>query len=130
MIMPENQNYKVLIAEDDSIVADVISRKLVKKGFHTILADDGQKALDELKKNHFDLILLDLTMPVLDGFQVLSALKESKNTIPVLVMSNLSQPEDKTKAKDLGAWNYIIKSGVTAKDIVEKVEQCIIEHKC
>lgn len=128
--MPENQNYKVLIAEDDSIVADVISRKLVKKGFHTILADDGQKALDELKKNHFDLILLDLTMPVLDGFQVLSALKESKNTIPVLVMSNLSQPEDKTKAKDLGAWNYIIKSGVTAKDIVEKVEQCIIEHKC
>ena len=128
--MFDNQHHKVLVTEDESLVADLISRKLEAGGLVVTVARNGQEALDQLAKNKYDLLLMDLTMPDLDGFQLLSRLKTQKNTMPIIVMSNLSQAEDVKKAKALGAWNYIIKANVTPTEIVEKVEQCILEHKC
>lgn len=128
--MFDGKQYKVLIADDDSIVSDVLSRKLLVAGFEVSVVDNGQKALDKLKEEKFDLLLIDLTMPEVDGFQVLAEIKELNLKMPIIVMSNLSQPEDIKKAKSLGAWNYIVKSSVNVKDIVEEVRQCIIEHKC
>jgi DNA-binding response OmpR family regulator len=128
--MFNDKKHKVLIADDDSLVADVLSRKLITEGFEVVVVNDGQQALDRLKKEKFDLLLIDLTMPDVDGFQVLSEAQKMDLKMPILVMSNLSQPEDKKRAKDLGAWNYIVKGNVNTKDIVEEVRQCIIEHKC
>ena len=128
--MFDNQHHKVLVTEDESLVADLISRKLEAGGLVVTVARNGQEALDQLAKNKYDLLLMDLTMPDLDGFQLLSRLKTQKNTMPIIVMSKLSQAEDVKKAKALGAWNYIIKANVTPTEIVEKVEQCILEHKC
>ncbi len=128
--MFDDKHHKVLIAEDDGLISEVLSHKLEAEGFKVTVAKDGQVALDELEKNKFDLLLLDLTMPGCDGFQVLTKLKSLKNKMPIIVTSNLSQPEDIKKAKDLGAWSYIIKASVTPKYIVEQVEKCIIEHKC
>lgn len=128
--MSDNPNYKVLIAEDDLLVADVLSRKLMATGFNATVVKNGKLALDKLAGEHFDLLLMDLTMPDFDGFQLLTELKELHSVVPIIVMSNLSQPEDINKAKALGAWSYIIKSSVTSQEIVDQVKQCIVEHKC
>lgn len=128
--MFDGKQYKVLIADDDSIISDILSRKLLSSGFKVSIVDNGQKALEILKKEKFALLLMDLTMPEVDGFQVLAGIKELGVKMPIIVMSNLSQPEDIKKAKSLGAWNYIVKSSVNVKDIAEEVRRCIIEHKC
>ena len=128
--MPDNPTHKVLIAEDESLVSDVLSRKLIKEGFDVTVAVNGQMALDKLKAGKFDLLLLDLTMPDVDGFQVLTQLKEQNIAMPIIVISNLSQPEDVAKAKALGAQDYIIKASANPAFIVQRVRECILEHKC
>lgn len=88
--MFDDKHHKVLIAEDDGLISEVLSHKLEAEGFKVTVAKDGQVALDELEKNKFDLLLLDLTMPGCDGFQVLTKLKSLKNKMPIIVTSNLS----------------------------------------
>lgn len=114
---------KILIAEDDHFLAKVYQAKFSKAGFEIQMAKDGVEALEILAKFVPDLILLDLVMPRKDGFAVLSELKKSDQwkKIPVIVTTNLSQPEDKEKVKAMGASEYIIKSDVSIAEIVEKV---------
>lgn len=113
---------KVLIVEDEKAIANVLSLKLEKEGFETAKVFDGQEALDKMKAEKFDLVLLDLVMPKVDGFYVLSKLKENKDTTPVIVASNLGQEEDVVRAKQLGAKDYFIKSNVSLAEIVENIK--------
>lgn len=115
---------KVLVAEDDKFLIKVYESKLLKAGFDAKIAQDGVEALEMLKTFVPDVILLDLMMPNKDGFQVLTELKADQKLkhIPVIVTSNLSQPEDKKKAMDLGAKDYIVKSDTPIQDIIEKLK--------
>ncbi len=115
----------ILIVEDEKPIARVLSLKLRNEGFDITLAEDGFAGLEMLKDGKFDLIILDLMMPKLDGFSVLAELKEQGNTIPVIVASNLSQEEDVKKAKAFGAKEFFVKSEVSLNDLVEKIKQCI-----
>ena len=115
---------KILVAEDDKFLVKVYEAKLTKAGFEAKIAQDGEEALEILKTFTPEIILLDLMMPKKDGFQVLAELKADPKLkgIPVIVTSNLSQPEDKKKAMDLGAKDYIVKSDTPIQDIIEKLK--------
>ena len=117
----------ILIAEDDKFLSSAYRLKFSKKGFTVYIALDGQDAINILSTTRPDIILLDLVMPVKDGFSVLSELKSNEqfNTIPVIITSNLSQKEDIDKAKGLGAIDFVVKSDVSLDDLVKKVQKIL-----
>lgn len=118
---------KILVAEDDKFLASAYRVKLSKAGHEIKIASDGQEALDILNTFTPDVILLDLIMPVKDGFVVLEELKKNNDwkNIPVIVASNLSQKEDIDKGMSLGASDYIIKSQMPINVVLEKINNLL-----
>lgn len=118
---------KILIIEDDQFLRDLISQKLLKEGFKVVGAIDGEEGLKKATEEKVDLILLDLILPGMDGFEILSKLKQKAETnkIPVIILSNLGQKDDVAKAKDLGAADYMIKAHFTPGEIIDKVKQIL-----
>lgn len=116
---------KILIVEDEKPLAHALSLKLEKAGFGAMIAFDGQEGLDLFEKNKFDLVLLDIILPKVDGFAFLEKMKAEGNKVPIIMTSNLSQPEDEVRAKGLGAVGYLIKSNTQISDIVKKVEEIL-----
>lgn len=121
--MTSEKKKKILIAEDEQPMAHALELKLQHSGYEAKAVFDGQQALDELKKEKYDLILSDLVMPVVDGFGVLAALQEQGSKLPVIVSSNLGQPEDIARAKKLGAADYFVKADTSINDVVEHVKR-------
>jgi DNA-binding response OmpR family regulator len=117
----------ILIVEDEHAIAKALQLKMQHSGFSVETAVNGQEALAlcEKKKNAFDLILLDLIMPIMNGFDFLAALKEKGIHIPVIVSSNLSQEEDMKRAKELGAADYYVKSEIPIADVVTRVQKTL-----
>lgn len=120
--MPNNIK-KILVAEDEKAISKALILKLEHAGFTASPAYDGESALEMIAKEQFDLVLLDLMMPKLDGFNVLNQMKTKGLTTPVIVTSNLGQEEDIKKAKELGARDYFIKSDTALAEIVEKIKK-------
>lgn len=112
---------KILIAEDEATLSKALQLKLANLGFEVTVANDGAEALDNLKTKSFDLVLLDLMMPKIDGFGVLTEKKSWKNKPIVFINSNLSQKIDIDKALELGADDFLVKSDISLKDIVDKI---------
>ena len=123
--MPEAAK-KILIVEDEKPMARALELKLTHHGFLVQTAGDGQEALTILAEKKFDLILLDLIMPKIDGFTVLKNIREQKNLTPVIVLSNLSQEEDTKRAKELGAKGFFIKSNTPIADIIGYVKEALM----
>jgi DNA-binding response OmpR family regulator len=119
--MPETQK-KVLIVEDERLIAKPLTLKLQISGFETKNAYDGEEALAILEKEQFDIILLDLMMPKVDGFGVLAELKKRGNETPVIVATNLNQEADVSRALELGVVSYYVKVDITYDEIVEKIK--------
>lgn len=114
---------KVLIVEDDEFLRSLTAKRLEKEGYEVAVAVDGESANGIAVANKPDLILLDLLLPGLDGFEVLKRARAdevTKNT-PVIVFSNLGQREDIEKAKGLGANDFLIKANFTLDDVIEKI---------
>jgi len=101
----------ILLAEDDPQIARLIQFKLEKEGFRVTWVEDGQQALERVRHEAFDLILLDGMMPHLDGFQTLQALRQDGafSAIPVVMLTAKGQERDVQKGLDLGASDYIVK---------------------
>jgi DNA-binding response OmpR family regulator len=114
---------RILIVEDDLVLADVLANKLKLEGYETATAPDGQVAVDLLDKEVFDVILLDLTMPWFDGFHVLEELKKMDVKTPIVIMSNLAGVDDINRAKSLGASDYMVKTSVTPELIVKEIKK-------
>jgi DNA-binding response OmpR family regulator len=117
-----DKKIKVLIADDERALAGALSLKLNHEGFESVVAYNGRETMDYLEKDNFDLLILDLVMPKLDGFGVLAEIKAKGLKIPVMVASNLSQAEDIAKAKELGAFDFFIKSDTPVSMIVQKIK--------
>lgn len=113
---------KILIAEDEKPMAHALEIKLKNAGFDVKTVFDGTQVLDAVASEKFDLVILDLIMPRLDGFGVLAALKEKKFKTPIIVASNLGQTDDINRSMALGAVDYFIKSNVAIADIIEKIK--------
>ncbi len=114
---------KVLIAEDDKFLVSAYRLKFEKEGDQVEVALDGQEALEKLKTFKPDVVLLDLMMPKMDGFEFLEELKKAGSCeAPIIVASNLSQAEDVERAKKLGAVDFVVKSDVALDELVAKVK--------
>jgi CheY-like chemotaxis protein len=113
----------ILVAEDDKLYARVYESKLTKEGYAVTVVGNGTEALKKAKELQPNLMLLDLIMPEMDGFEVLKKIKEDTTTskIRVVVMSNLGQESDIARAKDLGAEEYFVKSNVSITDLMTKI---------
>lgn len=117
----------VLIVEDDQFFSGLVAQKLDQAGFEVLLAGGGEEALNVLKEKSPSLIILDLMMPGMDGFEVLSRIKKDEKTkeIPTVVLSNLGQRDEVDRAISLGADDFLIKVNFTLDEIVEKVKEII-----
>lgn len=118
---------KILIVEDDKFLRELIVRKLSNEGYEAIEAVDGEQGIQKIKETKPDLVLLDLILPGIDGFEVLAQKKEDPfvAAIPVIVLSNLGQKEDVDRGLGLGATDYLIKAHFTPGEIIEKVRNII-----
>ena len=118
---------KIIVLEDEHVLQKALSIELLGAGFEVLSALDGEAGLALVKKELPDLVLLDLTMPKMNGFDVLKNLKEDVNTksIPVIILSNLGQDEDKEKGLALGAKDYYVKSSTDLSLLTEKIKKVI-----
>ena len=114
---------KILIADDNKAIAMTLQLKLVQEGFEVKLVENGKEALSLLESEKFDLLILDLIMPELNGFGVLEALKQKNITVPVIVASDLSQVEDFDRVKQMGAIDFFVKSNMSMTEMTEKIKQ-------
>lgn len=114
----------VLIVEDDKYIADAYEMKFKKVGFKVKIALSGRVAFEILKEFKPQIIILDLIMPIIDGFEILRQLKNNKDykNIPVIVASNLGGEADIKEAMDLGAYEYVVKTRSTLESLIKKIE--------
>ncbi len=117
----------ILFIEDESAAQKSLSSVLGSKGFKVVSALDGESGLRLAQEQKPDLILLDLILPKMDGFEVLGRLKKGEDTrdIPVIILTNLERMEDVEKALGLGAKVYLTKANYTLEEIVEKVDRAL-----
>lgn len=118
---------KILAVEDDAFLRELVIQKLLKEGFEAIEAVDGEDGIAKARSEKPDCILLDLILPGMDGFQVLSVLKKDPDLsrIPVVILSNLGQKDDIEKGVKLGASDYLIKAHFTPGEIIAKVKEIL-----
>ena len=113
---------RVIIVEDDDFLRGLLSHNMMDAGFNVKPACDAETAFKLLRVFKPDIVLLDLILPGMNGFDFLQEIKQKeKNDFPVLVLSNLGSQEDIDTAKALGAVDFLIKANVTPGQIVEKV---------
>ena len=116
---------KILIVEDERPLAHALELKFAHEGFETHIAIDGAEAVEKSKKIKPHVILLDLIMPTVDGFAFLEEMKKAGIKVPVIVLTNLGQDEDRKRATQLGAKGYFVKSNTPIADIVKHVRSSI-----
>ena len=127
----EWKNKKVLIVEDDKFLNDLLAKHFGKEGFNFDLAPDGETALAKAEKVKPDLILLDIYLPGIDGYEVLRRLKSNPAlaSVPVVILSNLGQKDEIDKGMGLGAVDFLVKAKFDLFDIVSKVKDVLNKAK-
>ena len=123
----KNVKATLVLIEDDQFLRNLISEKLEREGFLVRSAIDGEEGLRLIAEGPTSLILLDLILPGIDGFEVLKRIKQHREmaAIPVVVLSNLGQHEDIERARELGAVDFLIKANFTPGEVVEKIKKVL-----
>ncbi len=116
---------KILIVEDEKPLAHALALKMGHEGFETMIAPNGAEGMKEVLTGKYDIVLLDLIMPEVDGFAILQEMQAKKVTTPVIVLSNLGQDEDRERAKKLGAADYFVKANTPIAEILKKVKEIL-----
>ncbi len=116
---------KILIIEDEELILDLLRKKLTKEGYEIRFACDGRAGLKTMREVKPDLILLDIIMPKMGGFEVMEAMQKDKELkiIPVIVVSNSGQPVELDRAQKLGAKDWLIKTEFDPQEVVDKVKK-------
>jgi len=114
---------KILIVEDEEILLNLLQKKLIEHGYEVLVARDGEEGLRAMRANSPDLVLLDVIMPKLGGFEVMEEMQkeETLKKIPVIIVSNSGQPVEIDRAKNLGAKDWLIKTEFDPQEVVDKV---------
>lgn len=125
--MNTSQHY-VLIVEDDNFLRSLITQKFLKEGFEVFGAVTGKEGIEKINERMPDIILLDILLPDINGFDVLEYVKKNEKlqNIPVLIISNLSDEEDLERAQKLGAKDFLIKANMSTTEIVSKVREVLL----
>ena len=121
----EKKPKKVLWVEDDKLIGSILAKKFISSGFDLTHAINGEMAMAYLKDNIPDVIILDLMLPGMDGFEILQKVRmdERFKKVPSMILSNLSKPGDVEKAKMLGANKFMIKAASSLDQIIEEVRK-------
>ena len=119
----------ILLVEDDSFLIDIYTTKIKESGFSVEVASEGDEAVRRAKEEKFDLVLLDIVMPKVDGWDILRQIKaETKlKDLKVIIISNLSQKEEVEKGMNLGAEKYLIKAHYTPSEVVKEIKEVLGE---
>lgn len=123
--METNKNKKIVVIEDEDILGQIITKKLLSEGYSVTLATDGEQGMQKVIEIMPDLILLDMVMPKKNGEEVLEDIKNNPQikSIPVIVISNSGQQTEIEKIVNLGVRDYIIKAQFSPEDVLEKVKK-------
>ena len=124
--MPKGK--KILIVEDDQYIREMYALLLKKDGYEVTEAPDGAVGLAEAERGGYDVILLDLMMPQMDGLGFLKGLKKDPSKIkngPIIIMSNLAYSDAKDKALELGAAGFLVKADLDPREVLEAVEKAL-----
>lgn len=118
---------KILLIEDDKFLRELMSKKLITLGYEVVSAADGESGLVMIKETQPDVVLLDLILPGINGFEVLEKAKQDPEiaNIPVVILSNLGQGEDIEKGLALGAKDFLVKAHFTPQEIVNKLKSIL-----
>lgn len=122
---PPQHPKRILFVEDDDALAGVYLVRLQAEGFDVKRVADGEVALAEAINYHPDLILLDVMMPKVSGFEVLDILRNTPETanVKIIILTALSQESDKKRAEELGVDDYLVKSQVVITDVIARIKQ-------
>lgn len=118
MIKPD-----ILIAEDDPVLRNLYVKKFSVSGFPIRAVEDGEQALLAMKERFPQVLILDIHMPKVDGFQVLEQYPKSVRTFPVIMLTNFADEKSRERGNELGADQYFIKKDMTIKSLLEMVEK-------
>jgi len=128
---PDAKGAKLLLVEDDQFLRDLMITKLKREGFDVHVAVDGREGLHMIQTVKPEIVLLDVILPGLDGFNVLQQVRASGDQrvaeVPIVLLSNLGQDSDVQKGKSLGANDYLIKSNLTIDEIIKKIRRFLPE---
>lgn len=129
--MNEEQKLKIILVEDDPFLASMYVSKLETANYEIMSEEDGKKGYELIAKEKPDLVLLDILLPGMDGFEVLKKLKDNEElkNIPVILLTNLGQKNDVEKGLDLGADDYLIKAHFTPSEVIEKIKKAVNNKK-
>ena len=118
----------IMIIEDDKFLSSLMKARLEKDGFTVVQAFDGEEAIEFFKQQVPDLVILDLIMPRITGFEVLQtiAINPQLERVPVVILSNLAQDSDIEKARQLGAKEYFVKVKISIDDLVGRVKNLLV----
>jgi CheY-like chemotaxis protein len=116
------ENTQILLVEDDPFLIDIYTKEFERFGYQIGVVTRGNEVLDYLKNHKVSLILLDILLPGISGWQILEEIKKDKNTkdIKIIILSNISSKEDIEKAFSLGAEKYLVKAHYLPKEVVEE----------
>ena len=120
---------KILVVEDDRFLRELITQKLVREGYEISEAADGEEGVKKAEEIKPDVILMDLILPGIDGFEAISKIKEKPEleNVPIIILSNLGQRDDVERGLKLGAVDFLIKAHFTPGEIIEKIEKVLGE---
>jgi len=118
---------RILLIEDDDLIRDLYKRQLDLAGLPTDSFPNGKDGLDALTKNHYDLVLLDILLPDINGLEILKQIKQNptNKTLPVVLLTNLGQDEIVKQGFNLGAEGYLIKLYYTPEKVIEEVRNIL-----
>ena len=127
---PTTGKLKVLVVEDDQFLQKILLLKFAAEGFEVSGAADGEEALKRILAEAPNIVLLDLILPKMNGFDVLTEIRTNPQTrqLPVVVLSNLGQEEDIRRARNLGALDFLVKSDVSIQEIVQRVKESFVQN--
>ncbi len=118
---------KVILVEDEQVIVDLLERKLTQEGYDVTVARDGVEGLEKMKEAKPDLVLLDIIMPRMGGFEVMAQMGKDPELkeIPIIIISNSGQPVELDKARELGARDWLIKTEFDPQEVLDKVKRQI-----
>ncbi|UMX48114.1 MAG: response regulator [Candidatus Nealsonbacteria bacterium DGGOD1a] len=128
-----NEGKRILVVEDDPFLSDIYNTKLKQGGFDVDSAMTGEECLQKLNSKNYDLMLLDIVLPQLDGWEVMARVREMRqknpdsdlNRLKIIILSNLGQKEEIKKGLELGADGFMIKAHFTPSEIAEEINKTL-----
>jgi len=125
----ENKQTKsrILLIEDEEMLSSMYKTKFEKEGFSVEIAKDGEEGVQKASSGEYDILLIDIILPKLNGFSVLKSIREMEkySSTQVLMLTNLGQKEDIDKAKNYGANDYLVKANFTPSQVLEKIKSML-----